>query len=70
MFINTSNINVLEVDIMDEKKYKPVNVDEETHAELLKRKNETHVAITKQLRVLVLGEKKPAEVVSDGQPTA
>jgi hypothetical protein len=45
---------------MEEKKFRPVNVDYETHAELVKRKNETHVAITRQIRVLVLGDKAAA----------
>jgi len=42
------------------KEYRPVNVDLEVHAELVKRKEATHVSITKQLRVLVLGDKTVA----------
>ena len=37
------------------KKFAPINVDLETHAELVRRKKETGVNLTRQVHVLVLG---------------
>ena len=52
------------------KKFTPANLDMETHAELVRRKQEGKGSLTAQVRELVLGKKEAAPKTEPAAPEA